>query len=128
MVLMICQKPMSSKQIKAEEYKVPVHINYLVGRSKKTVKSFILLYFSASLDLDYFEEAVDLLLERDEVQKDKGLGLIGISKSGDIVLEMAAYLPSNKIKAVVAMNCMPNALVTDVDYKGKRVLSCKYEY
>ena len=86
-----------------------------------------MLNFSASLDLDYFEEAVDLLLERDEVQKDRGVGLIGISKSGDIVLEMAAYLPSNKIKAVVAMNCMPNALVTDVDYKGKRVLSCKYK-
>ena len=99
-----------------------------MSEERKIVTSFLLLYFSASLDLDYFEEAVDLLLERDEVQKDKGLGLIGISKSGDIVLEMAAYLPCNKIKAVVAMNCMPNALVTDVDYKGKRVLSCKNEY
>ena len=83
--------------------------------------------FSAPLDLDYFEEAVDLLLDRDEVQKERGLGLIGISKSGDIVLEMAAFIPSNKIKAVVAMNCMPNALVTDVDYKGKRVLSGKHK-
>ena len=67
-----------------------------------------------------------MLLNRDDVQKERGLGLIGISKSGDIVLQMAAFLPSNKIKAVVAMNCMPNALVTDVDYKKKRVLTGRY--
>ena len=75
------------------------------------------------LDLDYFEEAVDLLLDMDEVQKDKGLGLIGISKSGDIVLNMAAFLPSGKIAAVVAMNCMVNSLACALNYKGKRALS-----
>ena len=83
------------------------------------------MFCRGPLDLDYFEEAADWLLDRDEVQKDRGLGLIGISKSGDIVLDMAAFLPSNKVKAVVAMNCMVNSLVTDLDYKGKRVLSGK---
>ena len=83
------------------------------------------IIFRRPLDLDYFEEAADWLLDRDDVQKEKGLGCIGISKSGDIVLDMAAFLPSNKVKAVVAMNCLVNSFLTDLDYKGKRVLSGK---
>ena len=79
------------------------------------------------IDLDYFEEAVDLVRNLDEVQKQKGIGLIGISKAGDIVLDMAAYLPSEKIAGAVAMNTMMNSLVTDVVYKGEKVLSGMYK-
>ncbi len=58
-----------------------------------------------------------------EVQKGKGIGVMGISKAGDIALTMAAFLPSNKIVATVAMNCMTNSLVSDVFYNGKKILS-----
>ena len=125
---MICRKAMLSKK----RFRFRISISYIFVCNMILIKWYLIVNlqtnFSAPLDLDYFEEAVDLLQNRDEVQKERGLGLIGISKSGDIVLEMAAFFPSSKIKAVVAMNCMPNALVTDVDYKGKRVLSGKYKY
>ena len=48
---------------------------------------------------------------------------MGISKAGDIALSMTGYLPSNKVAATVAINCMMNSLVTDVVYKGEKVLS-----
>jgi cephalosporin-C deacetylase-like acetyl esterase len=59
----------------------------------------------------------------EEVQKGRGIGLMGISKGGDIALTMAAFLPRNKIAATVAINCMANSLVSDVVYKGKKILS-----
>ena len=59
----------------------------------------------------------------EEIQKGKGIGLMGISKAGDIALALTGYLPSNKIAATVAINCMLNSLVTDVVYKGEKVLS-----
>ena len=39
------------------------------------------------------------------------------------MLNMAAFLPSGKIAAVVAMNCMVNSLACALNYKGKRALS-----
>ena len=80
-------------------------------------------YVNGVLELDYFEEAVDLLMGIKEVQKERGVGIMGISKAGDIALTMAAYLPSNKIAATVVINCMANSLVSDVVYKGKKILS-----
>ena len=62
-------------------------------------------------------------MEIEEIQKGRGVGVIGISKSGDVALTMAAFLPGSKVVAVVAMNCMPNSLVADVAYKGEKVLS-----
>ncbi|KAM9202492.1 acyl-coenzyme A thioesterase 1-like [Dugong dugon] len=43
------------------------------------------------LHLEYFEEAVNYLLNRPEV-KGPGLGLLGISKGGDLCLSMASFL------------------------------------
>ena len=75
------------------------------------------------MNLDYFEEAVDMLLRMDEIEKKAGIGVMGISKAGDIALSMAAYLPSNKIKATFVMNTWVVSVVTDVLYKGEPVLS-----
>ena len=74
------------------------------------------------LNLDYFEEAIDILLSMEEIQKEMGVGLMGISKAGDIALSLTAFLPHGKIAATVAINCMANSLVTDVVYKQKPVL------
>ena len=59
----------------------------------------------------------------DEIQKKDGIGVMGISKSGDIALSMAAYLPSSKIKAIFAMNTWLNSVATDLLYKGELVLA-----
>ena len=85
--------------------------------------TYCLFHFSQAIDLDYFEEAVDFLMGLKEVKQGQGVGILGISKAGDIALEIAAFLPSNKIAVVVAMNCIFNSLVTDLKYKGETVLA-----
>ncbi|KAL5008200.1 hypothetical protein ScPMuIL_013781 [Solemya velum] len=52
-------------------------------------------------DLGYFQEAVDWLSCQPRVQSG-GVGVIGVSKGGEIGLTMAAYIP--KVKAVVNIN------------------------
>ncbi|XP_064148789.1 acyl-coenzyme A thioesterase 1 isoform X1 [Loxodonta africana] len=58
------------------------------------------------LHLEYFEEAVNYLLNRPEV-KGPGLGLLGISKGGDLCLSMASFLKG--ITAATIINgCVAN--------------------
>ncbi|XP_049626376.1 acyl-coenzyme A thioesterase 6-like isoform X9 [Suncus etruscus] len=60
------------------------------------------------LNLDYFEEAVDFMLQHPEV-KGPSVGLIGFSKGGDLCLSMASFLKG--ITAVVLINaCVANTL------------------
>ena len=70
------------------------------------------------MDIAYFEEAVDYLRSRDEVQSDKGIGLWSISQGGTIALAMAALL-GDKIKAVVVINAMFKSVIHPVLYKEK---------
>ena len=112
---MVYRKAILSKYL----MKLLVHFNQSLVDNLFT---YCLFHFSQAIDLDYFEEAVDFLLGLKEVRQGQGVGILGISKAGDIALEIAAFLPSNKIAAVVAMNCIFNSLVTDLKYKGETVL------
>jgi len=57
-------------------------------------------------DIEYFEEAAEYLASRPEVAGD-GVGAVGVSKGGDLVLSMAAYV--EKVKASVVINgCVSN--------------------
>ncbi|KAF4099567.1 hypothetical protein G5714_019693 [Onychostoma macrolepis] len=59
--------------------------------------------------LEYFEEGIDFLRQQPEV-KDQKIGLVSISKSGDLALAMATFLPG--ISATVWINgCNANTLV-----------------
>ncbi len=71
--------------------------------------------------MDYLEEALDVLIKRKAIKSDKGLGLSGISKGGEISLAMMAYLPEDKIGAVAIMNSVMNLGVIPAVYKGKTV-------
>ncbi|KAL4218032.1 hypothetical protein ACF0H5_022770 [Mactra antiquata] len=53
------------------------------------------------ISLDYFLEAIDWLADHDKVFPG-GIGVIGVSKGGDLALIMAAYSP--KVRAVVNIN------------------------
>uniref|UniRef100_A0A7M4FBV9 Acyl-coenzyme A amino acid N-acyltransferase 1-like n=1 Tax=Crocodylus porosus TaxID=8502 RepID=A0A7M4FBV9_CROPO len=53
------------------------------------------------VDLEYFEEAVNILLRHPKVGG-PGVGLVSISKGAEIALAMASFLPN--IKAVVSIN------------------------
>ncbi|XP_078262426.1 acyl-coenzyme A thioesterase 1-like isoform X2 [Rhinoraja longicauda] len=61
-----------------------------------------------NLDLEYFEEAVNLLSHHSKV-KGPGVGAIGISKGGDLVLSMATFIP-HVIAAVSIGGCNANTL------------------
>ncbi|XP_073672673.1 acyl-coenzyme A thioesterase 1 [Garra rufa] len=59
--------------------------------------------------LEYFEEGIDFLRQQPEV-KDQKIGLVSISKSGDLALSMSTFLPG--ISATVWINgCNANTLV-----------------
>ncbi|XP_056096081.1 acyl-coenzyme A thioesterase 5 [Rhinichthys klamathensis goyatoka] len=59
--------------------------------------------------LEYFEEGIDFLRQQPEV-KDQKIGLVSISKSGDLALSLATFLPG--ISATICINgCNANTLV-----------------
>ncbi|KAM8782210.1 acyl-coenzyme A thioesterase 6-like isoform 8-T10 [Rhynchonycteris naso] len=66
------------------------------------------------MHLEYFEEAVDLMLQHPKV-KGPGVGLLGFSKGGDLCLSMASLLKG--ISATVLINsCVANT-ITPLHYK-----------
>ena len=73
--------------------------------------------------MDYFEGAVDYMLNLPQVAKNHGVALSGLSKAGEIVLTMAAFLPNEKLSGVMIMNSVTNYFVQNVIYKGKQVLT-----
>ncbi|CAL4145479.1 unnamed protein product [Meganyctiphanes norvegica] len=53
------------------------------------------------IDFDYFREAVHYLLNHEKVLK-SGVGCVGVSKGGDIVLSMATYIP--EVRCAISIN------------------------
>ncbi|XP_036437894.1 acyl-coenzyme A thioesterase 5-like [Colossoma macropomum] len=66
------------------------------------------------IDLEYFEEAVIFLQKLPEVKK-TGIGIMSISKSGEIALAMASFLPN--VKATVCLNGNIANVVFPLHYK-----------
>ncbi|XP_051732482.1 acyl-coenzyme A thioesterase 5 isoform X12 [Ctenopharyngodon idella] len=59
--------------------------------------------------LEYFEEGIDFLRQQPEV-KDQKIGLVSISKSGDLALSMATFLSG--ISATISINgCNANTII-----------------
>ena len=76
---------------------------------------------SKPMEMAYFEEAIDLLQKKTEIKSDKGLGICGISKGGDIALTLASILPPEKLGAIAVMNTLISSAVVGTKYKGKTV-------
>ncbi|KAM6920563.1 acyl-coenzyme A thioesterase 1-like isoform 1-T3 [Lycodopsis pacificus] len=69
--------------------------------------------------LDYFEEAIEFFKKQDKVGS-KGVGVISISKSGDLALSIASYLPG--VEATVWINgCSANTFLP-LYYKKRQIL------
>ncbi|XP_073489170.1 acyl-coenzyme A amino acid N-acyltransferase 1-like isoform X2 [Aquarana catesbeiana] len=68
------------------------------------------------LDLEYFEEATDLLLKHPKVAGPK-LGVLGVSKGAEIGLLLASYLP--QIGATVSINGSCNIYGSTIYHRGK---------
>ncbi|XP_052770008.1 acyl-coenzyme A amino acid N-acyltransferase 1-like isoform X1 [Mya arenaria] len=92
--------------------------------ASRGIASFALPYFLykdlpqalEDLDLDYFMEAIDWLLGRRDIIPG-GVGVIGVSKGGDIALMMGTYSP--KVKCAVNINGCPIAAMYDMKYKSR---------
>ena len=85
-----------------------------------------MICFSEPLNLEYFEDAVDYMLNLPQVDKDYGVALSGLSKAGEIVLTMASFIPNEKLSGVIIMNSVMNYFIQNVNYKGEEVLTGKY--
>ncbi|GAB1297616.1 Acyl-coenzyme A thioesterase 6 [Apodemus speciosus] len=60
--------------------------------------------------LEYFEEALAIMLHHPQV-KSPNIGLLGVSKGGDLCLSMAAFLKDNITATVLINTCVANTLV-----------------
>jgi len=97
------------------------------------IASFALAFFGvddlpkrySNLNIEYFEEAIDIIRAREDIAND-GVGLLGISKGGDIALSMAAFLP-HKIKAIVPMNGSVSSVGGSTQYKDHVVEGCYFK-
>ncbi|XP_053328089.1 acyl-coenzyme A amino acid N-acyltransferase 1-like [Spea bombifrons] len=71
------------------------------------------------LDLEYFEDAAELLLSNPKVAGPK-VGVLGVSKGAEIALMMSSFLP--QIGATVSINGTCNLYGSTFYYKGKPIL------
>ncbi|XP_075803507.1 acyl-coenzyme A thioesterase 1-like isoform X2 [Microtus pennsylvanicus] len=71
-----------------------------------------------AMRMEYFEEAVNYLLSHPEV-KGPGIGLLGISKGGELGLAMASFLKG--IKAAVFINGSVGAVGNTINYKDETI-------
>ena len=70
------------------------------------------------LEMEYFENAVDFMKSHANVNSDRGIGVVGVCKGGQIALAMADCL--SDINCVVAINCGIAAIHNDHTYKGHK--------
>lgn len=91
--------------------------------ASRGIASLALAYFAYEdlpkttdhFDLDYFEEAVEILLSQPEVVPDR-CGVMAISKSTDVACCMATYL--TQVKAGVIISGSPIAVDTVITHRG----------
>ena len=77
------------------------------------------------MEMEYFEEALDFLIDHPKVISEKGIGVYGISKGSEICLAMAATIPSSKIGAIVAVNGTVYSSMIPLYYKDKLICEGK---
>ncbi|XP_069034223.1 acyl-coenzyme A thioesterase 2, mitochondrial-like [Embiotoca jacksoni] len=80
---------------------------------------------TTEIHLDYFEEALEFLKKQDGVGS-RGVGVVSLSKSGDLALSVASYLPG--VEATVWINgCSANTALP-LHYRNSQILpTLKFE-
>ena len=78
------------------------------------------------MDVEYFEEAIDMLLERvPRVDPDR-VGMFGFSKGGDLTLSCAAFI-GHKVKAAALLNSSVGSIMYPTTYKDRTVQGYTWE-
>ena len=86
---------------------------------------FKILFCSEPIKLDYFEQAVDYLSSHPKINSRQGIGIFGVSKGGELALAMAAFLPSNKIRAVIVISTLIQNSYISIAYQNQMVIPGK---
>lgn len=79
------------------------------------VKGMEKSYKDSPIRIEYFEEAVELLRAHESIDSDR-VGVIGLSKAGDLALSMMQHLP--QVKAVCYVNGSIATVETPTTYQG----------
>ena len=74
---------------------------------------------SADIDMTYFEEAIDFLIDHPQIESKKGIGVYGISKGAEIALGMASTISPSKLGAIAPINGTIYSCMMPIKYKGK---------
>lgn len=73
-------------------------------------------YDDRDVDIEYFEEAIDIAASREEVDS-KRIGVFGLSKGGDLALSCVAFL-KDKVKAGLILNACVSSVASSTVYKA----------
>ncbi|XP_064095107.1 acyl-coenzyme A thioesterase 5-like isoform X2 [Macrobrachium nipponense] len=95
--------------------------------ASRGIASLALAYFgfedlpksTEHFELDYFEEAINVLLSQENVVKDR-CGIVAVSKSTDISFALATWV--SQVKAVVCISGTPIPLDSTLSYRGKTLV------
>lgn len=78
----------------------------------------------SEIEFEYFMEAVDWLSAHPHVDGDN-IGIIGVSKGGELALHMGYY--SDKVKSVVSINGAPFLSIMPMKYKGNYIGHSRFD-
>ncbi|XP_014776508.1 acyl-coenzyme A amino acid N-acyltransferase 1 [Octopus bimaculoides] len=71
------------------------------------------------VDFEYFEEAIEWLINHEQVSSENGIGVLGLSLGGVIAVYMAKECP--QVSAVISINGLPNFFIFGIRHNGKQV-------
>ncbi|XP_050687594.1 acyl-coenzyme A thioesterase 6-like isoform X3 [Eriocheir sinensis] len=100
--------------------------------ASRGIASFALAYFGyddlpktlEEINISYFEEAVEFLLEHEKIVK-PNVGVLGLSKGGELGLSLATFIP--EVTAAVSINgCISNSMVK-LNLHSRAIPGLKYD-
>ena len=75
--------------------------------------------------MEYFEGALDYLLDHPKIYSKNGTGITGVSKGGENAMAMGAFLPESKIAALEILVAPLQYIGAQMTYKNETVLDGK---
>ncbi|XP_052834020.1 acyl-coenzyme A amino acid N-acyltransferase 2-like, partial [Octopus bimaculoides] len=78
------------------------------------------------VDFEYFEEAIEWLINHEQVSSENGIGVLGTSLGGIIALYIAKQCP--QVSAVISINASPAFFVFSIRHNGKQLPSSSLDY
>ena len=82
-------------------------------------------FFRDPTQLEYFEGALDYLLDHPKICSKNGIGITGVSKGGENAMAMGAFLPESKIGALEVLVAPLQYIGAKLTYKNETVLNGK---